>query len=188
MTSLLMVLALATLADDPYAETVGREECGVGCLLFCASDAGKDYDYDTIKDLIYKGQPSRAITLEELSAAAEKLGLETMAVRWNDNPPDSSVPAIIPINAYGNEHYIVLLSIRGRILVVDPPSGPQLTSLKTLRDEYKWDGTTLYVGLDSKELSSIRRKAAGSSFPLVLGGLAAAGILATTYYRSRRAK
>ncbi len=96
-------------------------DCGATCLRMVARHFGRNYSLDYLREITYIGK--QGVDLLSISEAAEKIGLQTLAVRVSVNRLISDLP--LPCIAHWDEdHFVVVYGVKGdTILVADPAKG-----------------------------------------------------------------
>ncbi|WP_158829575.1 peptidase domain-containing ABC transporter [Mucilaginibacter lacusdianchii] len=123
-----------------YFSQLESVDCGPACLKMIAHHYGKNYDLRELKE--YCDVTRLGITLKDIIAGSEKIGLETAAVRLTiDELASAPLPAIL---YWRQEHYVVIYSIstkKGKkcFCVADPAFG----KVRLSEDEFirQWKGS-----------------------------------------------
>lgn len=118
----------------PHEFQMDAKDCGPACLKIIAKYYGKFYSLQYLRDLC--GITKEGVSLLDISYAAEKIGLRTIAIRitLQDLIDRVALPAIIHWN---NDHFIVVYkATKNKIYVSDPAKG--LISYTPAEFKEKW--------------------------------------------------
>ena len=99
-------------------------------------------------------------SLAELQHVAHQFGLETLAVRWDDElPAFHDAPAIIAVmNKQQKLHFVAVLRCESRYaLLLDVPRRPFWIPVAALRTSLHWDGYALATSPVTKPRSTTLR-------------------------------
>ncbi|OJV42829.1 MAG: hypothetical protein BGO29_06380 [Bacteroidales bacterium 36-12] len=123
----------------PHEFQLDARNCGPACLKIIAQYYGKDYPLQYLQDLC--GMTKDGVSLMDISHAAEKIGLRTIAIQitLKDLVDKVTLPAIAHWN---NDHFIVVYHItENKVMVSDPAIGHiDYTHREFVDKWYKDDG------------------------------------------------
>lgn len=140
--------ALSAVPESIANDLAEINDCGPIALQSCALMLGRETS--TADILAVLPGDGKEKSLSELANAAERLGLRTSAVQWENHLfASASCPAILPVIIAGRGHYVTAAGSRGdEILVFDFPNVTWM-SFRDLRYKYQWSGTALHLARDS---------------------------------------
>lgn len=109
-------------------------DCGATCLRMVARHFGRNYSLDFLRELTFIGK--QGVDLFSISEAAEKIGLQTLAVRVPIHRLLTDLP--LPCIAHWDEdHFVVVYGVKGdTILIADPAHGKVKLSVEEFL--YHW--------------------------------------------------
>ena len=125
-----------------------RTGCGVVSLTLASRWLGTPATIERLNELTDSGE-SGVTSLLDLKKAARQMGLFSEGVRLN---PLHSIPWRLPtiLHVQAN-HFVAALPLVGdRLVVVDPPSAPEIMERSKLEGD--WDGACLVVSRSKGEL------------------------------------
>ncbi len=130
----------------PIYQQLDSMDCGATCLRMVARHFGRNYSLDYLRELTYIGK--QGVDLLSISEAAEKLGLQTLAVRVPLERLLRDLP--LPCIAHWDEdHFVVVYKATpSAIYIADPARGKRkLTTEEFLEHwaEMDEDGTPVGV-------------------------------------------
>ncbi len=112
----------------PFSKQPDSMDCGSSCLKMITQFYGKEYTYDTIRDLCYTAKDG--VSLLSISDAAEQLGFKTIGGRLSLEKLEKE--ALLPCIIHWNqEHFVVVYKIKTKnflrsktkFFVADPAYG-----------------------------------------------------------------
>lgn len=128
-----------SIQSFPHEFQLDAKNCGPVCLKIIAQYYGKDYPLQYLQDLC--GMTKDGVSLMDISYAAEKIGLRTIAIQitLQDLIDRVTLPAIAHWN---NDHFIVVYHItENKVMVSDPAIGHiDYTHREFVDKWYKDDG------------------------------------------------
>lgn len=102
----------------PHEYQMDAKDCGPACLKIIAKYYGKYYSLQYLRDLC--GITREGVSLLDISYAAEKIGLRSLAIKATLQDLMERVPLPCIVH-WKHDHFIVVYKIRkGRIYVSDP--------------------------------------------------------------------
>jgi ATP-binding cassette subfamily B protein len=123
----------------PHEFQMDAKDCGPACLKIIAKYYGKYYSLQYLRDLC--GITKEGVSLLDISYAAEKVGLRTIAIQitLQDLIDRVALPAIVHWN---NDHFIVIYkATKNKICVSDPAKGLLSYTPEQFKEKwYKDDG------------------------------------------------
>ncbi|MDR0541339.1 MAG: peptidase domain-containing ABC transporter [Dysgonamonadaceae bacterium] len=123
----------------PHEYQMDAKDCGPACLKIIAKYYGKYYSLQYLRDLC--GITREGVSLLDISYAAEKIGLRTIAIQitLQDLIDKVALPAIVHWN---NDHFIVVYkATKNKIYVSDPAKGLVSYTPEQFKEKwYKGDG------------------------------------------------
>ncbi len=107
-------------------------DCGAACLRMIARHYGRHYSLEHLRRLANQGREE--VSLLDISDAAEKIGLRTLAgkVTYEQLARDLILPAIVH---WRQNHYVVVYAINDKYVWVADPN-PEAGSLQMLKEEF----------------------------------------------------
>lgn len=169
---------------DPALVDLSR--CGPLALQVCAVFLGRETSHDEIGRLLPPDGSQRSLL--ELKRAAEDLGLETLALRWNRELPRTiRTPAILPVEMHsGHPHFLAMLGRRGeQVCLVDVPHAPHWIDVEELKTEWRWRGEALHLATDAEMFEELRGAQTSSGVFRVVGFGALGLLVAVILWRGR---
>ena len=105
----------------PHEYQMDAKDCGPACLKIIAKYYGKYYSLQYLRDLC--GITREGVSLLDISYAAEKIGLRSLAIKATLQDLMERVPLPCIVH-WKHDHFIVVYKIRkGRVYVSDPAKG-----------------------------------------------------------------
>lgn len=182
-----------TAVSAACADSTDRDaaRCGPLALQVCASMCGRPLDPADVDSHVAIN--TDGCSMQDLSAAAELLGLRCLAVRWRPGELEANVPAaIIPVVNRGRRlHFVSLAGFRdGRCLIADLPYGLRWFTEDQLRGELRWTGEALHVAADEAALDALRQTVRDAAHrrniaAWCMAGVASVAALYILHFRNR---
>lgn len=107
--------------EFPFYQQLDAMDCGATCLRMIARHHGRYYSLEQLRELTYMGK--QGVTLLGISDAAERIGLQSLAVKTTFDRLIRDVP--LPCIAHWNEdHFVVIYRVsRKHVWIADPALG-----------------------------------------------------------------
>ena len=126
------------LKQFPHEYQMDAKDCGPASLKIIAKYYGKYYSLQYLRDLC--GITREGVSFFDISHAAEKIGLRTIAVKATIN--DMAEKIILPcIIHWDNNHFIVVYKVKKRkVYVSDPAKGLLSYPIEQFQDKWYKQG------------------------------------------------
>lgn len=125
----------------PHEYQLDAKDCGPACLKIISQYYGKYYSLQYLRDLC--GITKEGVSLYDISYAAERIGIRTVAVKATVEDIVQKVPLPCIIH-WNNDHFaVVYKASKKKIRISDPAKGLTSYTLDTFRENwYKADSDT----------------------------------------------
>ena len=125
----------------PHEYQLDAKDCGPACLKIISQYYGKYYSLQYLRDLC--GITKEGVSLYDISYAAERIGIRTVAVKATVEDIVQKVPLPCIVH-WNNDHFIVVYKAsKKKIRISDPAKGLTSYTLDTFRENwYKADSDT----------------------------------------------
>ncbi|MFZ1495456.1 MAG: cysteine peptidase family C39 domain-containing protein, partial [Saprospiraceae bacterium] len=119
----------------PHFRQLDSMDCGATCLKMVARYHGRLYSLEYLRELSHIGKTG--VSLADISEAAEKIGLHTLAVKLNYQRLLDDVP--LPCIAhYDQNHFVVVYKISNSHVWLGDPSASEIYKTTKLEFLQHW--------------------------------------------------
>jgi len=110
----------------PFYKQLDAMDCGPSCLRMIAKYHGRSYSLQHLRNISYIDR--EGVSLKGISEAADRIGLQPMAVKIPFSAPNGSPSLLVapmPVIAHWNQnHFIVVYTANNKyVWVADPGAG-----------------------------------------------------------------
>jgi ABC-type bacteriocin/lantibiotic exporter with double-glycine peptidase domain len=182
MGEMIIISSIAWLCA--VGELGDKRTCGAISLAACMDHLGLSTSAKELADDLPNG--GDFVTLNDLAEVAHRNRLATRAVRWAEEIPVESPPAIIAVVVSGSRlHFIAVLESRGaQVLVRDGPN--QLWEFTSELRRCGWDGCALHIARDPALLAAIVPRRWNSEQSIYAAAASLFSVAGFVVWRSRR--